>query len=56
MQQISLFLLDKTLTFKHAACHERSGDTLSINWSWIGPPQPTQRGGRVPMPEKNIKI
>ena len=36
------YLLSRYFTFKQAACHERSGETLRMNWSWINPPQPTQ--------------
>lgn len=30
------------VTLRQAACQERSGETLSMNWSWMRPPQPTQ--------------
>ena len=32
------------LTLRQAACQERSGDTRRMNWSWMGPWQPTHRG------------
>ena len=36
------------VTLRQAACHERSGETLSMNWSWMRPPQPTQVAHQSP--------
>ena len=41
-EQISYRETPAGLTLRQAACHERSGDTRSINWSWMRPPHPTQ--------------
>jgi hypothetical protein len=40
------------LTLRQAACQDRSGETLRMNWSCMGDPQPMQTGGSTSRPAR----